>query len=197
MGPPPADRAISVQVLMPKGANLQASAKFLQQQNFQVITIPAVGLLSAHGRVRDVNATFGVQLSQWLYSPTGETFFANDQAPTLPFKVDGIFGLDNAVRLQPLREGCGLICPGLKAEQLRKAYNATDETSNGSGQRVAILATSGVSKGAIDDFDAHNGLAYPQISVHNYPSGWLDLQLGTSYLAKSYGDIDRRAAMPN
>lgn len=187
LGPLPPDRAMSVQVMMPDGSDLQASVKFLQQQNFQVIPFPAVGLLSAQGRVRDVNATFGVQLSQWRHSATGETFFATDQAPTLPFKVDGIFGLDNAVRPKPfLWNGCNQItgnCHGLKAEQLRKAYNATDQGSDGGGQRVAIFASSsGVSMDAIHAFDLYNKLPFTQINVHRF-SGYVDLQKMGAFLA--------------
>lgn len=71
----------------------------------------------------------------WRYQPTGETFYANDSPPTLPFKVDGIFGLDNSVRPVPMfNPGCvgdlfnpfsgTSLCAGLKGAQLRKAYNA-------------------------------------------------------------------------
>ncbi|HJP77479.1 MAG TPA: S53 family peptidase, partial [Pseudonocardiaceae bacterium] len=169
IAPLPATQRLSVQVLLPPGTNPQPAQSYLRGQHLQINAMPAIGLLLATGTVHNIDTAFGVQLDQWAYRPTGEHFYANAQRPTLPFPTAGIFGLDNAVRPRPASLPCRLVfCPGITAAQLRTAYNATKPGIDGTGQRVAIFAGSGVNMDDIHAFDQYNGLSDPQINVNSF-----------------------------
>lgn len=188
LGEVPGDRQMSVQVLMPPAADLHSAETFLRNRHLQVTDLPTIGLVLANGASRDIDATFGIRLYEWQYPPTGETFYANDRPAILPFKTDGILGLDNAVRPQPLLSlqpcpGCG----GLAAAQLRKAYNGDVPGLDGAGQRVAIFALSGVRMNDIHHFDQDNGLSDPQINAKSF--GGVQVPFGGPLLAIPGPDI--------
>lgn len=176
LGDLPPDRRLSVQVLLATPVNLRPAEDFLRGRKLAVTDLPQVGLVLVTGTVRALNATFGVRLDNWQYPPTGEIFYANDRPATLPFRIAGIFGLDNAVRLKPLSSGpCNSslahlqVCTaGRSAAQLRAAYNADIPGIDGAGQRVAVYAQGGFSMDNIKAFDQDMGLPDPQINVHSF-----------------------------
>lgn len=169
LGSMPAAQRLSVQVLLPPGAGIQGAEAYLRGRRLQVTDLPTIGLVLVTGTVRALDAAFGVHVDRWRYPPTGETFYANGRPPTLPFPVVGIFGLDNSVHPRPAALPCRLLfCPGVTAAQLRTAYQATRPGLDGSGQRVAIFAGSGVNMNDIHTFDQYNGLPDPQINVNSF-----------------------------
>ncbi len=152
LGELPPDRELSVQVLLATPVNLGPAEDFLRGRKLAVTDLHQVGLVLVSGTVRALDATFGVRLDNWQYPPTGETFYANDRPATLPFRIAGIFGLDNAVRFKPaLSPPRSVPFGAYTAKQLRIAYNADQIAGppgvpniDGAGQHVAIFARGGV-----------------------------------------------------
>lgn len=119
----------------------------------------------ATGSASKLEAAFGSKLSNWKYG--ARTFFANDTDFVLPSNiasyVDGVIGLDDYGRAQPLQGlSGGAPFDPTHPDQIQNAYGASKlihsscgpTSCDGSGQTVAIFAENGFTPSAIAAFDS-------------------------------------------
>jgi kumamolisin len=197
----PATGMMSVQVLLADRSDVNPAEDFLRRSHLKVTDMSDVGLIVATGPVRAMEDVFAVRLATWQNDTTHRKFYANDRPATLPFRVKGIFGLDNAVNFTPdvpripshlplpplpLPLPAPLppslpVHPGHSVAEFQKAYNAVLPNIDGAGQRVAIYAHTGFDLNDITRFSEDNRLPAATVIAHKWNTLFDLIQSGSVY----------------
>ncbi|MEU1268681.1 S53 family peptidase [Streptomyces sp. NPDC005799] len=136
-------------------------------------------LIDASGTAAQLEKAFGTKLSTWQDARSGRSFYANDNAPTLPsglaHLVSDVAGLNNRVQLHH-QAITRTVSPhngpggGYTPAQLKGGYNVSGSYT-GSGQKIALLEFDGFQQSNITKYDTNYGLGSPTPTVQKVDGG--------------------------
>jgi uncharacterized repeat protein (TIGR01451 family) len=138
-------------------------------------------LVNASGPARVLESAFGLTLHQYM-SPTGRTFYAPNNDPTVPVHIasviNGIVGLDNHAKYRPYRHLKEMASSsasgsqsfpsgpggGFSPSDIATAYNLTGLPANGSNQVIALFELAGYQASDINAYTSFFGLPAAQLT---------------------------------
>lgn len=188
-----------------------------------VYAAPSRTLVQLQGSLAAAAATFHVSFANFR-APNGSVFYANLQAPTVPFGVMRVLGLESLSGFAIPRTAQTLCTPAsvcLGAVTPQDLWGVYDQPSSntGQGQKVAVIGAGDYTQPVRDlrQFESEFGLPQVNVVEHNvaddlsYTSGegeWaLDSEASTGmapgvqeidyYFAEALGDADAWAAWVN
>ena len=131
-------------------------------------------ILDVEGTVGAIEHAFDLHINSYL-APNGRVFRAPDQDPASPpVPLTGVIGLDDLIVLHPhnIPRGNGMINPngltpygngtgpggGLAPADIKKAYNLSGVTQNGSGQTLGLFELDGYLPSDISHYESYFSL---------------------------------------
>ncbi|MBM9502968.1 S53 family peptidase [Actinacidiphila acididurans] len=160
-------------------AEIKQITDYLRAQGLTVGTVHSGNLLiDASGTAAQVEKAFGTSISTWRDSASGQSFYANDAAPSLPSAVaslvSDVSGLNSRAKLH--HQAPAAVTPhngpggGYTPAQIKGGYNVSGSYT-GSGQKVALLEFDGFQQSNISAYDSHYGLSAPAPTVQKVDGG--------------------------
>ncbi|MFD5462041.1 protease pro-enzyme activation domain-containing protein [Kitasatospora sp. NPDC127059] len=134
-------------------------------------------VVNAHGTAAQISQAFGTHESAYVDPQQQRTFFANDDAASIPAElasvVQGLSGLDNhAVRKgriatpNSVTPNAATATPnGMAPAQYRGAYNLDKTGADGTGTTVALWEFDGYKSSDLTTYDSQYGLTGPAVST--------------------------------
>ncbi|MFH9349363.1 protease pro-enzyme activation domain-containing protein [Kitasatospora sp. NPDC017646] len=162
----------------PTEQNVQQVKAYLAAQGLTVSGVSANRqVVNAHGTTAQVSRAFGTHESSYVDPQQQRTFFANDDAASIPSDlaavIQGVSGLDNhAVRKNHLSRP-NAVTPnaatsspsGMTPAQYQGAYNLDKTGADGTGTTVALWEFDGYKSSDLTSYDAQYGLTGPAVST--------------------------------
>ncbi|MDP4147636.1 MAG: protease pro-enzyme activation domain-containing protein, partial [Bacillota bacterium] len=161
----------------PTGATVANVKSYLTSQGFKVDDVSSNNaFITVSGTTGQMEDTFGVTINNYKNSK-GETYYANDQAPTIPAEFSGVItdveGLNNEAHYthpkisSPLtvtpKVGSGP-AGGYTPAELNGAYDVNPLSSagySGAGQTVAVMELDGYKATNVSSYNSYYGLGSP------------------------------------
>ncbi|MGA5817089.1 protease pro-enzyme activation domain-containing protein [Kitasatospora sp. NPDC094028] len=134
-------------------------------------------VVSAHGTTAQVSQAFGTHESAYVDPQLQRTFFANDDAASIPAElasvIQGVSGLDNhAVRKNRIAKpnavtpNAATASPsGMSPAQYTGAYNLNKTGVDGTGVTVALWEFDGYQSSNLTTYDSQFGLTGPAVTT--------------------------------
>jgi kumamolisin len=148
---------------------------YLRQKGLTVESVSANHLIvDATGPASAMEQTFGTKLSTRRDAKTGQEYYANDSALSLPGNlasaVSDVAGLDNHRKLThpPLQQRA---VRGVTPANLNGAYDIKGLNATGAGQQVAVFELDAFQQPNIDAYDKQFGLTPPTPAVQKVDGG--------------------------
>ncbi|MEV7600670.1 protease pro-enzyme activation domain-containing protein [Kitasatospora sp. NPDC089797] len=162
----------------PTEQDVQQVKAYLTAQGLTVSGVSANRqVVNAHGSTAQVSRAFGTHESAYVDPQQQRTYFANDDAASVPADlasvVQGVSGLDNhAVRKNHLVQpktaapNAATATPdGMSPAQYQGAYNLDKTGADGTGTTVALWEFDGYKSSDLTSYDAQYGLTGPAVST--------------------------------
>ncbi|MFI9360102.1 protease pro-enzyme activation domain-containing protein [Kitasatospora sp. NPDC053057] len=162
----------------PTEQDVQQVKAYLAAQGLTVSGVSANRqVVNAHGTTAQVSQAFGTHESAYVDPQQQRTFFANDDAASIPSDlasvIQGVSGLDNhAVRKNHLSKpnsvtpNAATSTPsGMTPAQYQGAYNLDKTGADGTGTTVALWEFDGYKSSDLTSYDAQYGLTGPAVST--------------------------------
>ncbi|MER7671726.1 protease pro-enzyme activation domain-containing protein [Kitasatospora sp. NPDC096128] len=162
----------------PTEQDVQQVKAYLAAQGLTVSGVSANRqVVDAHGTTAQVSQAFGTHESSYVDPQQQRTFFANDDAASIPADlatvVQGVSGLDDhAVRKNHLAAphsvtpNAATATPrGMSPAQYQGAYNLDKTGADGTGTTVALWEFDGYKSSDLTSYDAQYGLTGPAVST--------------------------------
>ena len=180
-------------------ASFSAISSELTSQGLKVVyAAPTRDYVTLGGTVGQVERTFSVSLDN--YSASGQHFFANTTAPTVPNGVNAVLGLESLSRQLPTRHlpqgtsnaGGPCVqgnCIGILGPKDLWSIYDMPSTNRGQGQKVAVIGEGDMAQPVTDLRTWEGRFSLPQVPVKEIAVG--DDQTDTSGLLE--WNIDTQA----
>ncbi|MER7579848.1 protease pro-enzyme activation domain-containing protein [Kitasatospora sp. NPDC097691] len=162
----------------PTQADVEQVKAYLAQQGLTVSDVSANRqVVNARGTAAQVSQAFGTHESAYVDPQMQRSFFANDDAASIPSSlasvVQGVSGLDNhpvrkthLVKPGSLSPNAATASPsGMSPAQYTGAYNLNKTGADGTGVTVALWEFDGYSKTNLTTYDSQFGLTGPAVST--------------------------------
>lgn len=175
----------------PTRESVQQVKDYLAGQGLTVTEVSANRqVVSARGTAAQVSKAFATHESSYVDPQLQRTFFANDDAASIPSDlaavVQGVSGLDNhAVRKNRLAKPnavtphAGTAAPtGMNPAQFDGAYNLNKTGADGTGTTVALWEFDGYKSSNLTTYDAQFGLTGPAVTTVSVDGAGYDASPG-------------------
>ncbi|MDH6127605.1 protease pro-enzyme activation domain-containing protein [Kitasatospora sp. GP82] len=159
----------------PTNADVDQVRSYLAGQGLKVTSVSGNRqVVNASGTAAQIAKAFGTHESQYVDQQQNKTFFANDDAASVPASladvVQGVSGLNNktvrTTRIAKPNAATPHSTPsGYGPAQYDGAYNLNKISADGTGSTVALWEFDGYSSGNLTTYDSQFGLSGPAVST--------------------------------